>query len=127
MNLLLDTHTVIWFFENDRQLSSTARELLEEPSNEAFISIASFWEMAIKVNLRKLTLQKPLEETIKHILQKDFQLLPIKVEHTILVSRLPLHHRDPFDRILVAQSLSENLKFISKDSIFPEYGAERVW
>src|SRR4051812_41279294 len=113
MRLLLDTHTLLWFLSDDPQLSPTAREHMEDPGNELFLSLASVWEIAIKVSIGKLALESPLEPFLPDQLhENDIQLLPISMAHTLRVASLPFHHRDPFDRLLVAQSLAEDLPVI---------------
>ncbi len=109
MQLLIDTHILIWFFEGNKLLSKSRRQIIANPQNEIFVSIASLWEMAIKISLGKLTLAKSLADVIKQIGVEDIELLPISPEHTLQVSTLPFHHRDPFDRIIIAQSQIKNL------------------
>lgn len=128
MKYLLDTHTFIWFVENDPQLSPTARLLIEDATNELWLSIASVWEMAIKVNLKKLSLGMPFRQAITlRTSQNNIIILGIKLEHTFLIADFPLHHRDPFDRIIAAQSLVANLPLISVDTAFDPYGVTRIW
>jgi len=128
VNLLLDTHSFIWFVEDNPSLSSHARTLIEEPTNDVFLSIASVWEMAIKVSLGKLDLSQSFDLFIPNqLLLNDITLLDIAVSHTLRVATLPFQHRDPFDRLLVAQSLVEGMPFISIDSIFDAYGVNRLW
>jgi PIN domain nuclease of toxin-antitoxin system len=114
MNHLLDTHTIIWFINGDLELSKKARDLIEKDSGVNFVSIASLWEIAIKVSLGKLELNGAFSEIKIQLDQNGFQLLPITWEDTLLIASLPFHHRDPFDRILIAQSLSNNLGIITK-------------
>lgn len=128
MRLLLDTHSFIWFFEGDARLPQIARNLIEDETNVLFISIASIWEMAIKVSIGKLNLSKPFENVItEHVMMSDIDVLDISVSHTFAVARMPLHHRDPFDRVIISQSLIENLPLISGDSAFDQYGVTRLW
>ncbi|NOT60452.1 MAG: type II toxin-antitoxin system VapC family toxin [Acidobacteria bacterium] len=128
MKYLLDTHAFIWFVENDPRLSPTARLLIEDSTNELWLSIASVWEMAIKVNLNKLSLGMPFRQAITlRTSQNNILILGIEVKHTFQVADFPLHHRDPFDRIIAAQSLTENLPLISIDAAFDPYGVQRVW
>lgn len=128
MNLLLDTHSFIWFVEDNPSLSSHARMFIEEPTNDVFLSIASVWEMAIKVSLGKLGLSEPFDLFIPNqLLLNDITLLDITVSHTLHVATLPFHHRDPFDRLLIAQSLVEGMPFISIDSVFDAYSVNRLW
>jgi PIN domain nuclease of toxin-antitoxin system len=128
VNLLLDTHSFIWFVEDNPSLSSHARRLIEESTNDVFLSIASVWEMAIKVSLSKLDLNQPFDLFIPNqLLLNDITLLDITVSHTLRVATLPFHHRDPFDRLLIAQSQLEEMPLISIDSIFDAYGVNRLW
>jgi PIN domain nuclease of toxin-antitoxin system len=128
VNLLLDTHSFIWFVEDNPSLSSHARILIEEPTNDIFLSIASLWEMAIKISLSKLDLSQPFDLFIPNqLLLNDITLLDITVSHTLRVATLPFHHRDPFDRLLIAQSQVEGMPVISIDSIFDAYGVNRLW
>lgn len=128
MNVLLDTHSFIWFIEDHPSLTPRARALIEEAANDVFLSIASIWEMAIKVSLGKLALSQPFNLFIPNqLLLNDITLLDITLSHTLQVATLPFHHRDPFDRLLVAQSLVEGMPLISSDSIFDAYSVSRVW
>ncbi|NJO82757.1 MAG: type II toxin-antitoxin system VapC family toxin [Blastochloris sp.] len=128
MKLLLDTHSFIWFVEDNSSLSSHARTLIEEPANDVFLSMASVWEMAIKVSLSKLALSQPFDLFIPNqLLRNAITLLDITVSHTLRVATLPFHHRDPFDRLLIAQSLVEGMPIIGSDSVFDAYGANRLW
>ena len=133
MNYLLDTHSFIWFVEGNNQLSPTAKTIIEDPKHTIFLSIASIWEMAIKVRLGKLELQQPFAEFVQyhiqqyHIQQYDIEVLPIRLNHLIQISSLELHHRDPFDRLLIVQSISENTPILSADSAFNAYNVHRIW
>jgi PIN domain nuclease of toxin-antitoxin system len=128
VNILLDTHSFIWFVEDNPSLSSHARMLIAEPTNDVFLSIASVWEMAIKVSLGKLDLTQPFDLFIPNqLLLNDITLLDITISHTLRVATLPFHHRDPFDRLLIAQSLVEVMPIIGIDSVFDAYGANRLW
>lgn len=103
MKLLLDTHSFIWFIEDNPFLSLRARTLIEEPTSEVLLSVASVWEMAIKVSLGRLQLSQPFELFIPHqLLLNDITLLDITLNHTLKIATLPFHHRDPFDRLLIA-------------------------
>lgn len=127
-SLLLDTHTMFWFFWNDRDLSSDARLLIEDPANRKLVSIASCWEIAIKAGLGRLDLGEPSSTFLpREITRNNFQLLPISLAHATMVEGLPLHHRDPFDRLLVAQAKVEGIPVVSIDAIFDQYGVNRLW
>lgn len=127
MRLLLDSHALIWYLKGDTSLSDAARTAMEDDENHRYISAASFWEIAIKVSLGKIQLDYPFPALKKLAMDLGFQILPIEFEHTIQVAALPLHHRDPFDRMLVAQALTENLTVVTKDPNFMLYGVEVLW
>jgi len=127
MNLLLDTHTLIWFLEGDSHLGLTAKSYIEEASHTNFVSMATFWEMAIKISLNKLELRKPLPDLKSLIWENGIAILPITIEHTLLVSQLPFYHKDPFDRLLVAQAMSENMTLLSGDEKFKLYPIQIIW
>ena len=121
MNYLLDTHTFLWFINGDQQLSQKAKKAISNTDTTKFISIASFWEIAIKVNTGKLELDMPFQELKLHLYQNGFELLPITIEHTAMLCDLEIIHRDPFDRIIIAQAIADNLTLISKDGNFSSY------
>lgn len=127
MKLLLDTHAFIWFVENDSNLTAELRTQIEDTENEIFISIVSLWEMAIKTSLGKLEMAKDLSTIILKIKENGFIILPILPEHTVYVASLPFHHRDPFDRILIAQTIIEKMRIVSKDSVFDNYDVDWMW
>jgi PIN domain nuclease of toxin-antitoxin system len=128
MRYLLDTHSLIWFIIGDLQLSDRARQLMDDDNNELFLSIASMWEMAIKCSIGKLHLTQPFEKLFPAQLDtNDISVLSITVDHLKAVCYLPLHHRDPFDRLIVAQAQVEHLPLISADTILDSYGVQRVW
>jgi len=128
MRLLLDTHTFLWWINNDPLLSDSARIAISSERNECFLSLASCWELAIKASIGKLRLTKPVERFIpEELTANDFQLLSIDFRHIAKVETLPFHHRDPFDRLLVAQVLTEKMTIISADDMLSEYGVKRLW
>jgi len=128
MKLLLDTHVFLWFIAGSPDLTSIARSSIEDSDNEKFVSIASLWETAIKVSIGKIQLSAPFDTIFPHQLQLNgFELLPFRVEHASVVARLPFHHRDPFDRLLAAQSIAETMTIVSIDKIFDTYGIPRSW
>lgn len=128
MRLLLDTHTFLWWINNDSLLSEAASASITSVRNECFVSLASCWELAIKTSIGKLRLSKPVERFIpEELAANDFQLLPIDFRHVAKVETLPFHHRDPFDRLLVAQSLTEKMTMVSADGVLSRYGVKRVW
>ncbi|MFP4103324.1 type II toxin-antitoxin system VapC family toxin [Coleofasciculus sp.] len=128
MKFILDTHALIWFFSGNSNLSHTVRELMEDTNHEKNISIASVWEMAIKQSKGKLTLLLPLETYItQKINLEDFALLSIQLNHLGIISTLPFHHNDPFDRLLIAQAVVENIPILSRDITFDAYPVKRIW
>ena len=128
MNYLLDTHTFLWFINDDEALSVSAKALIENPENTIYLSIVSLWEMVIKVSLGKLDIPSPFTEfVVNQLRENNISLLEIKPEHTGLVATLPFHHRDPFDRLIIVQPLNEKLPIIGKDEIFDQYGVQRQW
>lgn len=126
-NLLLDTHTLLWYATDDRRLSRTARRHLSVPHVRLFISVVTVWEIAIKCTLKQLILPTTVEQYIEERLHAGLTLLPIHWKHAAAVSLLPLHHRDPFDRLLIAQSIHEEIPLVSGDKLFKKYGATIIW
>lgn len=115
---LLDTHTFIWAMENSKRLSEDIKSVIANPKNKILVSVASIWEIVIKINLKKIKLVFDLEASIS---KANLVVLPIEISHVIKVQSLPNHHKDPFDRILVAQSQMENLTLISHDKNIWKY------
>ena len=127
MKLLLDTHALIWFQAGDRRLSKAARQAIEADDAELLISAATVWEMAIKASLGRLTLPGPVETYLAEKVGQGYRMLAISWTHAAGVEDLPWHHRDPFDRLLVAQALSERCPVITRDRVFRKYGVEVIW
>ena len=127
MSYLIDTHTLLWYFKGDLQLSKTANDILEDEKKEKFVSIASLWEIAIKLKIEKLELDYPFADIEHKLSFENIILLNISFEHTQKIISLPLHHRDPFDRMIIAQSITENLTVISKDKNFSLYPIKLLW
>ena len=128
MQLLLDTHAFLWWVSDAPELSPRARTAVGDAGNECFVSAASCWEIAIKVATGKLELDGTAERFIPQQMSVNgFRELPVEIRHALAVSRLPFHHRDPFDRLLVCQALSEDLAIVSADPIFRRYGVKRIW
>ena len=128
MKLLLDTHTFLWMSLDDPQLSQTARDLLADLENELWLSPASYWEIAIKISLGKYLLSEPLDEFVnREITNNNISVLAISTQHAQAVATLPFHHNDPFDRLLVAQDMTEQMAIVSKDNTFDAYGVQRLW
>lgn len=127
MKILLDTHTFLWFINDSPSISSDVAELLESDV-DLLLSIASLWEIAIKVSIRKLTLPNNYELFIpQQIALNDIEILSISLEHLMAVANLPLHHRDPFDRLLIAQAITGDVQIVSADSKFDHYEVSRRW
>lgn len=128
ISLLLDSHTMLWFFWDDPQLSSHAKLLIEDPNNRKLVSIASCWEIAIKVGLGKLNLGEPSRSFLsREIARNNFELLAISLDHATLVEGLAPHHKDPFDRLLIAQAIVEGISVVSSDEVFDAYPITRFW
>ena len=128
MRLLLDTHTLLWAVNDDPRLSEHARVLLEDTANDSFLSVASLWEIAIKVTIGKLDLGSSFDSfVIDKVASKNVTLLSIEKAHLSRLTTLPLHHRDPFDRLIIAQAMEENLTVLSKDEHFPAYDVQVLW
>jgi len=128
VNLLLDTHTLLWFVLGDASLSVTARQLIEDATNSKLVSPATCWELAIKISIGKYALHEPYETFIdRAIRQNGFLILPIEPRHTAALINLPFHHRDPFDRLMVAQAMVESLILVSADAVLDAYPIQRLW
>ncbi len=128
MNLLLDAHTLLWFLDDDSALSPTAKMLIEDPANRKLVSIAICWEIAIKVGLKKLDLGEPATTFLpRELAANHFDLLGVDLRHATFVETLPPHHRDPFDRLLVAQAIMEVMPIVSVDPALDAYGVQRLW
>jgi PIN domain nuclease of toxin-antitoxin system len=128
MTLLLDTHAFLWFCQDDPALSQPAKAHIENPSNRKLLSVASCWEIAIKAGLKKLSLGEPSSSYLPAALSRTgFELLAITLEHATTVENLPPHHKDPFDRLLVAQAKVENIPVVSADAVFDSYLVTRLW
>jgi PIN domain nuclease of toxin-antitoxin system len=128
MKILLDTHAFLWAITEDAQLSVRAREIFTARTSELFLSVASIWEILIKVQLKKLPLSKPVVPFLREQLaNNNIHVLPIVLDHVARLEDLPVHHRDPFDRILVAQSMEEGWPLLSADPLLARYPAELIW
>jgi len=128
MKLLLDTHAFLWFIMGNPNLSANARALIEDLANEKFLSVASVWEIAIKVSIGKLALSAQFNTLIPQQLSVNgFELLNLEVRHAAALINLPFHHRDPFDRLLIAQAIVEQMQIVSTDSTFDAYPIQRLW
>jgi PIN domain nuclease of toxin-antitoxin system len=128
VRLLLDTHAFLWFAGGDPRLSSRARRRIEDPGHDKFLSVASIWEAATKASLGKLTLSISLDAVIEEgAANNGIALLDVRREHAAAVEHLPLHHRDPFDRMLVCQAMVERMEIVSSDASLDAYPIRRVW
>lgn len=128
MKLLLDTHAFLWLNDDSERLSQTVKDLCNAGTHEFYLSIASPWEMQIKNQLGKLSLAMPIAELVtKNTQENNIQLLPINLSHISYLEQLPPHHKDPFDRIIIAQAVVENMTIISVDGIFADYSVQVIW
>jgi PIN domain nuclease of toxin-antitoxin system len=127
MNILLDTHALIWFLEGDSQLSQTAKSEISNPDNTCFISQATLWEMAIKLSIGKLEMKNSYQDLPRLMWENGIEILNIEFEHFEYIITLPFHHKDPFDRIIIAQSFIEKMPIVSIDGIFKDYPVTIIW
>ena len=128
MKILLDTHAFLWFVEGSNKLSQTANSLFTDTNHELFLSIASMWEMQIKVSIGKLKLGASILEIVTNQMEiNDVQILAVELEHIWQLDNLPLHHKDPFDRMLIAQAITENIPIMSIDNVFGKYSVQTIW
>lgn len=132
MKALLDTHTFLWWITDDPRLSSRARDLIADSANDVYLSAVSGWELAIKAQLGKLRLPENMRQSISQFVMTQLALngirvLPVHMHHTLHVYTLPLHHRDPFDRLLIAQSQLEDLPIVTADISLNAYKVDLIW
>jgi PIN domain nuclease of toxin-antitoxin system len=127
MNYLLDTHALIWFLNGDKSLSAKARKAIESDNAINFVSIASLWEIAIKVSLDRLSINVPFDKLSFELDKNNFQLLPITFNDTVILSSLAFNHRDPFDRLIISQAIANDFTLISKDKEFSAYKIKLLW
>jgi PIN domain nuclease of toxin-antitoxin system len=128
MRILLDTHVLIWLVEGDKNLSTVARSAIEDEDNSLYLSIASLWEITIKLSLGKLDLQLSVDEMVESFLiPGGIEILQIETSHLSILRDLPLQHRDPFDRLIIAQAQAEKMTLISADGVFDLYGVDLRW
>ena len=128
MRVLLDTHAVIWWVDQDSLLSNASHAAIADPANELLVSAATVWEIAIKLGMARLSLSMPYRQWMNQALAGlQASLLPITVEYAERLAELPSHHRDPFDRLLIAQALVEDVPIVSADTTFEQYGIARIW
>ncbi|MBK6275021.1 MAG: type II toxin-antitoxin system VapC family toxin [Saprospirales bacterium] len=124
---LLDTHTLLWFIEDDIKLSIQAKSILSENSTSKFISIVTLWEIAVKYSLKKLELNISLADFFNLIHSSDINIINISTEHLLILNSIEHHHKDPFDRIIIAQAIAENFTIITKDENFSKYEVNIIW
>ena len=123
MKYLLDTHIFLWWMNNDKKLKNYLEEIISDPNNSIYVSIVSAWEISIKVRAKKL----PLKTSFKKVFEKfQFNLLGIDLKHVLAIHKLPLHHKDPFDRMLVAQAIVEGLTVITIDPKIKKYRVKTI-
>lgn len=128
MRGLIDTSTFLWFISGDSRLSHTAKTLITEIDNEIFLSIASLWEIAIKISIGKLDLSISYDDLLSvQIEDNEIKLLAIEKNHLKELVRLPFYHRDPFDRLIISQGIAENLPILTCDRLFSDYSIEKLW
>jgi PIN domain nuclease of toxin-antitoxin system len=128
VKLLLDTHAFLWWIGDDARLSGPAREAIADPGNDVSFSVASAWELAIKTAIGRFEADGGLRPFLdEHIQRNAFRVLPVKLEHAVSVASLPAHHRDPFDRLLVAQAATEGLILVTRDPQLAKYGTPILW
>jgi PIN domain nuclease of toxin-antitoxin system len=131
MNVLLDSHTLIWFYTGAEQLSEKAKSLIEKNEITCYFSMASIWEMAIKIRLNKMNIGVSLQRFVEDVMDNGIQLLPVELPHILKTQVLEFHHRDPFDRLIFAQAMTENMILLSADAVadlyFEQTAVKRVW
>lgn len=127
MNVLIDSHVVLWWFSRSRQLSRAAHTTLADPQTRVYVSAAAAWELAIKANLGKLDARSLVESLPQLLFEEGFRRLAISMDHALRAGLLPRHHNDPFDRMLVAQAQALNCPIVSSDTLFDSYGVRRIW
>lgn len=127
MRLLLDTHTLLWFYGGDEALPTNLKDFIRNPTNDCYVSIASLWEITIKIGLGKLSIGAPITELFSFMERNQFWVLPIELHHLLQLQQLPNHHKDPFDRLIIAQAKAENLPIATKDQFFSYYGLTILW
>jgi PIN domain nuclease of toxin-antitoxin system len=127
MELLLDAHAFIWFMDGDNSLPEKAIVAIKDIKNRCFISVASLWEIAIKLSLKKIELKSGFNKINDFLANNDIDILPITFDHLQKLVTLPFHHRDPFDRIIISQGLSENFRIVTKDKEFENYTERILW
>lgn len=124
---LLDTHALLWYWGGNKQLSQKSKELIENSENQIFLSVVSLWEIALKVSIGKLTLPLSYDDIQNKLIEDKIELVAIQFEDTKKLVQLPFHHKDPFDRMLIAQELNLEIPIIGKDETFDLYPIQLIW
>ncbi len=128
MKYLLDTHALLWILTDDHRLSNNAKDSYLDKKNIILLSLASIWEMSIKSSLKKLEIKSSMETFVEqHVINNNIQILNILPQHLYPLEKLPFHHRDPFDRLIICQAIYENLTVITSDKNFDSYSVKRIW
>ena len=127
MNYILDTHTVIWFLSGDDKLSKKSKEIIENQENLKLVSIATIWEIAIKISHGKFKFDKGFKQFLDLIENNGFEIVPLTLDHALIVSTLDFIHRDPFDRLIISQALTDDLTIITKDEYIEKYDVKTTW
>jgi PIN domain nuclease of toxin-antitoxin system len=127
MNLLLDTHALLWLLEGEESLSDNARNAIQNPENTCFLSTVSLWEIAIKISIGKLTMKTNFDKLPEMLYENGIELLDINFKHYLELLNIPFYHKDPFDRLILAQAIEEKMQVISCDENFPKYEIELIW
>jgi len=127
MSYLLDTHAFLWFLNGSEELSKNARQAIEDNTKLKYVSIVSFWEIAIKLSLKKLELATSHKELLTQAIKNGFEILPLTFDHSAGIISLEFHHKDPFDRMIISQAITENLQIITKDEKFDLYPVSLIW
>ena len=127
MRFLLDTHTLLWFFEGNDLLPEQLKAFIRNPANACYVSIASLWAITIKISLGKLEVNVPMMEFFSFLERNQFWILAIELEHLLQLQQLPVYQKDPFDRLIIAQAMAENLPVATKDQFFSQYGLTTQW
>ncbi len=127
MKYLIDTHILLWLTEDNPNLRANVKSLYLNKENQFYLSLASLWEMVLKISLKKLSIACPLDEFIEiHIKGNDIYILPIQLEHILFLQNLPCHHRDPFDRLIICQAIVDQMKLVSYDQHFASYPVDLI-
>ncbi|MBC8486459.1 MAG: type II toxin-antitoxin system VapC family toxin [Bacteroidetes bacterium] len=127
MNIIIDTHALIWYIEGEKRLSKTAISAIENLNNQVFVSKASLWELAIKISLGKLKISIGFDDLKKFLLENGFSILDYNFDHLITLLSLQYHHRDPFDRLIIAQSIYNRFNIVTIDKNFRKYDVKIIW